>query len=258
MRLESGSGGPTDLMEKNDDVKAFNENGFVVIPEFLTEPEIAPISDEVDRIISGRANDIPEDSIVYEPGSLPRQVRNVFALHRLNALFGDFVRHPRLVAIIERILGRPLRLYSSQLFAKPAAVGSVVPLHQDMPYWPFAPYELISAWFALDDSTLENGCVRFLPGSHKMGLLKHVPSGIVGNSLKLEDDRVEGIREFPVEVKRGSCVLHHCLTAHRSESNRSARPRRGLICIYMSPQVHLTDPDKLRGPADFPVVSRSV
>lgn len=243
------------MVNEGECVRRFNENGFVVIPGLFSEQEILPISDEIDRIITGKSDYVPAESLVYEPDSLPPRVRNVFGLHRFHPVFMALARHPGIVAIVGQILGDPLRLYSSQLFAKPGSGGSAVPLHQDMPYWPFEPSELVSAWIALDDSTLENGCVRFLPTSHKLGLLRHVASGIVGNSLKLEDARVIGIKEHPVEVRRGSCVLHHCLTAHRSEQNRSTRPRRGLIYIYMSPRVRLTDSSKLRGPADFPVVS---
>lgn len=242
-------------MNNSEQIQSFEANGFVVLSELLSKEEIAPISDEVDKIICGRSNYVPSDCLVYEPDSFPRRIRNVFGLHRLHPIFMDLARHPKISTVVGGILGNPLRLYSSQLFAKPASVGSEVPLHQDMPYWPFAPYELVSAWIALDDSTLENGCVRFLPTSHKLGLLRHVRSDVVGNSLKLEDERIDGINEYPVEVPRGSCVIHHCLTAHRSSPNLSAHPRRGLIYIYMSPQVRLTDPSRLRGSPDFPVIS---
>jgi phytanoyl-CoA hydroxylase len=242
-------------MSESDYVRSFNENGYVIMPELLSEQEIGPISDEIDRIITGKSDYIPAESILYEADLSIRRVRNVFGLHRFHPVFMDLARHPKIVATVGQALGNPLRLYSSQLFAKPGSGGSAVPLHQDMPYWPFEPSEMVSAWIALDDSTLENGCVLFLPGSHKLGMLRHVKSGVLGNSLKLEDERVVGIKEHPVEVRRGSCVLHHCLTAHRSEQNLSAHPRRGLIYIYMSPQVRVTDPTKLGCPVDFPVVS---
>jgi ectoine hydroxylase-related dioxygenase (phytanoyl-CoA dioxygenase family) len=177
-------------------------------------------------------------------------------LHVYHPPFLGVARHPALVDAMSRLLPGPIRLYGSQLFAKPARVGTQVPLHQDMPYWPFEPCELISAWIALDDSTIENGCVRYLAGSHKLGILPHAPSGVAGNSLGLVvDDRVCSLPEVPVEVRRGSCILHHCLTAHRSEPNRSDHPRRGLIYIYMSRNVKLTDPTRLKGPADFPWIT---
>jgi ectoine hydroxylase-related dioxygenase (phytanoyl-CoA dioxygenase family) len=125
-----------------------------------------------------------------------------------------------------------------------------------MPYWPFEPYELVSAWIALDDSTTENGCVRYFAGSHRLGMLPHTPSGVTGNSLGLVDDsRVKTLEEVPVEVRRGSCILHHSLTVHRSEPNVSDHPRRSLVYVYMSERVRLTDPSRMVGPAEFPLVS---
>lgn len=244
-------------MQRQEAIHYFTENGFVILPELFSESEISSISQEIDKILTGTARYVPKDSLVYEPGSSPPVIRNVFTLHRFNPMFMNIAQRPRIVSLVEQILASPLRLYSSQLFAKPAAVGSQVPLHQDMPYWPFEPPEMLSAWIALDDSTTENGCVRFLAGSHRLGLLRHVPSGVVGNSLRLEDARVAGISEVAAEVRRGSCVLHHCLTAHRSEPNRSAKPRRGLIYIYMSSRVRLTDPSRIRGEVYFPLVSGS-
>lgn len=235
----------------------FERDGFVVVEDVFSGQELAAISDEVNRVIEGSAAYLPAREIVYEPDTQPPRVRNAFGLHNYSDIFLQAAKNPSLIGVLESILGRPLRLYASQVFAKPARVGTIVPSHQDMPYWPFEPYEMISAWIALDDSTIENGCVRYVAGSHKLGILPHAPSGVVGNSQAVVDDpRWKDLPECPVEVRRGSCILHHCLTVHRSEPNRSPNPRRGLIYVYMSDRVRVTDPSRLRNPAaDFPVVS---
>jgi ectoine hydroxylase-related dioxygenase (phytanoyl-CoA dioxygenase family) len=236
--------------------REFDNNGFVILEDVFSPSEIAAVSDEVDRVIEGRAAYLPEKELVYEPDTTPRRVRNAFRLHFYEQRFLDAAKHPKLIGPLEAILGKSLRLYGSQVFAKPARVGTAVPAHQDMPYWPFEPYEMVSAWIALDDSTVENGCVRYVAGSHKLGILPHAPSGVVGNSLGLiKDARVSALEERPAQVCRGSCILHHALTVHRSEPNQSDCPRRGLIYVYMSTNVRLTDPDRLKGPADFPVVN---
>jgi ectoine hydroxylase-related dioxygenase (phytanoyl-CoA dioxygenase family) len=245
-------------LENSDLVSAtsryFEDSGFIVLPDLLSESELIPVSNEIDDYLSAGSKTAPADAIVYEANSYPPRIRNIFHLHRFSPVCMNLAQHPKIISVVENILGSPLRLYSSSLFAKPAEVGTQVPLHQDMAYWPFEPYQLLSCWIALDDSTVENGCVRFLSKSHKLGLLHHVPSGVPGNSLGIDDNRITGLDEHAVEVRRGSCVLHHCLTAHRSEANRSARPRRGLIFVYMSPHVRLTDPSKIKGTPDFPVV----
>lgn len=243
------------LPDKYIAAKEFEENGFVILPEVLTEPEVVRLSQEIDRIILGKADYLPAKALIYEPGTSPPRVRNAFHIHQYHPYYMSMASHPKVIELIGTILGYPVRLYSSSLFAKPAEVGTTVPLHQDMAYWPFQPYEMLSCWIALDDSTIENGCVRFLARSHKLGLLPHVPSGVPGNSLGLDDEKLKGCEEVAVQVKRGSCVLHHCLTAHWSEPNRSPCPRRGLVFVYMSPRVELTDPTQINVSSNFPVVA---
>ena len=235
---------------------AMDRDGFLVLDGLFTEREIAPISDEVDRIIEGRTDYLPAKELIFEPNSDPPRVRNANRLHLYCPLFLEFAKSPNLLEPLKQILGEPLRLYGSSVFAKPARVGTVVPQHQDMPYWPFDPPEMITAWVALDDSTIENGCVRFATGSHKLGMLPHAPSNVPGNSLGLvKDERVDALPERVMEVKRGSVVMHHALAVHRSDPNRSGLPRRGLVYVYMSPAVHVTDASKLHGPQIFPEVS---
>jgi phytanoyl-CoA hydroxylase len=233
----------------------FEQDGYLILDRVFSEAEIAPVSDEIDRIIAGERTYVPDRDMVWEPGSNPPQLRNAFRLALYNPLFLEFAKSPQMTGILGELLGHPLRLYGSQLFAKPARVGTVVPKHQDMPYWPFDPPELITAWIALDDSTKENGCVRFFAGSHKLGMLPHSPSSVVGNSLGLIDHPdVNALAEHAIEVKRGSVVLHHSLTVHHSDPNLSDRARRGLVYVYMSPNVRLVDPSRMKGPAIFPEV----
>ena len=234
----------------------FAEDGYVILPGLFSEAEIAPVSDEVDRLIEGQVDYLPEQELVWEPNTEPRRVRNAFRLHLYNEFFLRVAQNPALLEVVGSILGGPLRLYGSQVFAKPAAVGTAVPAHQDMPYWPFSPYDMLSAWIALDDSTIANGCVRMVAGSNKLGMLPHEASGVAGNSLGLSTHpAVQALPEHAIEVRRGTCVLHHSLTVHRSEPNHSAQPRRGLIYVYMAPQVELSDPSRLKGPAIFPFVN---
>jgi len=228
----------------------FWRDGVVVLEDLFSEEEMAPISDEVDRVIRREVTYVPDSDLIYEPGT--DRLRNAFRLHHYATPFMDFARKPQLVAVLREILGEPVRLYGSQVFAKPALVGTAVPKHQDMPYWPFAPDDMLSAWVALDDSTEENGCVRFALGSHKLGRLEHAASGVAGNSLGLV--AAVDLPEFAAVIRRGSCVLHHSLTVHHSEPNRSDRARRGLVYVYMGPTVELVEPGKLKGPAVFPEV----
>jgi phytanoyl-CoA hydroxylase len=231
----------------------FEQNGYVILDRVFSEHEIAPVSKEIDRLIAGESTYVPERDLVWEPESDPPRLRNAFRLHLYSDFFLEFAKSVKITGVLKEILGHPLRLYGSQLFAKPARVGTLVPKHQDMPYWPFDPPELITAWIALDDTSMENGCVRFFAGSHKLGMLPHAPSNVKGNSLGLVDNpAVNALPEHAIEVKRGSVVLHHALTVHYSLPNESNRSRRGLVYVYMSPNVKLVEPERMQGPAMFP------
>lgn len=235
----------------------WQNDGLFIVPSLFHTNELAEIEAAVAELLAGNGG-IPEEELVYETGSNPPRLRNAFRMHRYRPFFWQLACHPRLASVMEQLLGGPLRLYSTQMFLKPGKVGSAVPWHQDMPYWPFHPAEMATAWIALDDTSIENGCVRFLKGSHREGILPHEASGVKGNSLKLSESALPtGYEEVAVEVPKGSVVIHHCLTVHRSEPNLSDHDRRGLLYIYMSPNVEVTDASKLKGGTDFPEVPAS-
>ncbi|MDP6124792.1 MAG: phytanoyl-CoA dioxygenase family protein, partial [Candidatus Latescibacteria bacterium] len=126
----------------------------------------------------------------------------------------------------------------------PAHDGSANPPHPDSAYWTnIDPPDLVICWMALDDATEENGCMRFMPGSHKNGVVEH---------KHLEDFRVEDAdfdydNEVAVPLKAGSCTFHHSLVLHRTDPNTSAMSRRGLTVAYMSGD------SKYVGPGEEPV-----
>ena len=225
----------------------FWRDGVAVLEDLFSEDELSPISDEVDRVIRREVTYVPDADLVYEPGT--DRLRNAFRLHLYEPLFMDFARKAQLVEVVKSIFGEPVRLYGSQVFAKPARVGTTVPPHQDMAYWPFSPDDMLSAWIALDDSTEENGCVRFRLGSHRLGRLEHAASGVAGNSLGLVT--TVDLPEWAAVIQRGSCVLHHSLTVHESAPNLSERARRGLVYGDRGPEVRLVDPGRMKGPAEF-------
>ena len=97
----------------------FEKNGFVVLEDVFSSPEITAVSNEVDHVIEGKSSKLPETEIVYEPDSSPRRVRNAFRLHIYDKQFFETAKHPNFWSS-EAILGKSLRLYGSQVFAKPA------------------------------------------------------------------------------------------------------------------------------------------
>ncbi|MDP6701619.1 MAG: phytanoyl-CoA dioxygenase family protein, partial [Candidatus Latescibacteria bacterium] len=123
------------------------------------------------------------------------------------------------------------KIYVDQTLCKPPRVGSAKPPHQDSAYWTtIDPPNLVICWMALDDATEDNGCMRFIPGSHKLGVIEHKRL----EDFRVEDEKVDYQSEVSVPLKAGGCSFHHSLALHRTDANRSDRRRIGLTVAYMS------------------------
>jgi ectoine hydroxylase-related dioxygenase (phytanoyl-CoA dioxygenase family) len=136
-----------------------------------------------------------------------------------------------------QLLEGSVRFWHDQLFCKPAHHGGVVAWHQDYSYWTRTePLAHLTVWIALDDSREDNGCLRYIPGSHRWPLLP-MPA-LAGDMDGLREVLTpEQIAQFDqevlVEVKAGECAFHHPLLVHGSKDNHSARSRRAAVVNYV-------------------------
>jgi ectoine hydroxylase-related dioxygenase (phytanoyl-CoA dioxygenase family) len=151
---------------------------------------------------------------------------------RITPAFHDILWNPAFLMPASQLLGGPVRFWHDQLFCKPAQHGGVVAWHQDYSYWTRTePMAHITCWIGLDDSIRENGCLHYIPGSHKWNLLP--VTGLTGNMDEiltvLSAEQRESFQPVPIELKRGECSFHHPLMVHGSYENRTDRPRRATI-----------------------------
>jgi ectoine hydroxylase-related dioxygenase (phytanoyl-CoA dioxygenase family) len=151
-------------------------------------------------------------------------------------LFGLFARSQRLVEPATQLLGEELYHYHSKMMLKEARTGGAWEWHQDYGYWyNYACLRpaMISCLIALDRADRQNGCLQILPGSHQLGRIDH---GKVAGQTGADMERVNILlsRQAPVyvECEPGDVLLFHCNLLHRSDANRSERPRWSLICCY--------------------------
>jgi ectoine hydroxylase-related dioxygenase (phytanoyl-CoA dioxygenase family) len=157
---------------------------------------------------------------------------------RVSPAFHDLLWNPAFLVPASQLLGGPVRFWHDQLFCKPARHGGVVAWHQDYSYWTRAyPAGHVTCWIALDDATLENGCVHYVPGSHRWGLLPRISLTKDMDAVRrhLEPEQAEAFRPEPVPVRAGECLFHHSHTVHGSYGNRSDGPRRGVVLNFMKP-----------------------
>ena len=153
---------------------------------------------------------------------------------RMTPGFHDVLWNPAYVMAAYQLLGnKPVRFWHDQLFCKPAKHGGVVAWHQDYSYWTRSvPMQHLTAWIGLDDTTRANGCLHYIPGSHRWGFLnKPVLTGeMEGLKAFLNDEQQEELKHaIPVEMKKGYGTFHHPLLVHGSFENTSDFPRRAFV-----------------------------
>ncbi len=148
-------------------------------------------------------------------------------------VFRKMACHQRLVAIVHQLIGGPVSVFFSQVFMKPPEVGGPKPIHQDNFY--FGPNDLdatLTAWIALDEATIENGCLHYCD-VHQTKIFPHVaPEGEPFN-LQIPAEQARRFEMSPAPVPRGGVSLHHGNTPHQSSANRSPRPRRAAAFHYL-------------------------
>jgi len=134
------------------------------------------------------------------------------------------------------LIGPDIALWNMSFFAKPALKGTTTPWHQDGEYWPIRPLATCSVWLAVDASTLENGCLKMMPGSHlDQRLRPHNQNDGPGLALNQEIAATEYDEEkaVPVILEAGQMSLHDVYLVHGSDPNRSPNPRRGITMRFM-------------------------
>jgi len=220
-------------------VTQFKLNGFLVVEDVLSADEVATLAAQADRIAAGQVAHIPETSIqleqVFREGNQPvtdqvLSVRKLFNLAVYDDVMWRQVTHPKLVDIITDLLGTDdIKLYGDQLFMKPPAIGAEQPWHQDSASWrDIFPMDLVTAWTAIDPATEENGCLNFVPGTQRWGMMRSPQLAWFLDDLGSSQWPI-----IPAPLRPGSISFHHSLVLHQSNANRSGKRRRGYAVHYM-------------------------
>jgi ectoine hydroxylase-related dioxygenase (phytanoyl-CoA dioxygenase family) len=228
----------------DEQVKSFHENGFLGPIKLLDDRQVDVLRKELASIAD---TDHPGHHLFYEFHSNESNNPDTILFHALGAWritngFHDVLYNPRFLMAAYQLLGeKPVRFWHDQLFCKPPKQGGVVAWHQDYSYWTRTkPMEHLTCWCGLDDSTLENGCVQYIPGSHRWGLLdKPVIAGDMhGIFSYLTDEQKKQFNPVPVETKAGYGIFHHPLTLHGSSENKSNNPRRAFVINVVADGVY--------------------
>jgi ectoine hydroxylase-related dioxygenase (phytanoyl-CoA dioxygenase family) len=239
--------GRSGLALSDDQVRFFAENGYVKGGRVLDEPQIAALRAGLEAI---RAGENPRLFDLYEVDEDYRRAPDQNVFHFLGAwlideAFHDVIFHPGVTVKVAQLLGvEHARFWHDQVFYKPMHHPGVVTWHQDYSYWTRStPAGHVTCWIGLDDSTLENGCVHYVPGSHRWGLLPRISLTKDMDAVKdfLTPEQAEAFRPEPMILKAGECTFHHSHTVHGSYGNRSDIPRRAVVLNFMKPDTRSAD-----------------
>jgi ectoine hydroxylase-related dioxygenase (phytanoyl-CoA dioxygenase family) len=213
-----------------EQVAFYREHGYLKYGRLFNPEEMDALRAHVDAMIAALAE-----------GRRPEELD---APHFTDPWFFRYLAHPRVLDLIEDFIGPDIVLWSSHLIAKPRGDGRAVPWHTDGEYWGvrLQPMEVITLWLAVDDSTVENGCMRVVDGSHReeaSGLGRYegvdLSTHLFGSGLPA--DQIDPSRLVDLELKAGECHFHDAWTVHGSNPNRSSKRRCGYTMRYMPASV---------------------
>ena len=220
-------------------IEQFKLSGFLQVEHVLSAEEVEILAARSDLIAGGNAAHIPETSIqlekVFRSGeqALEDQVLAVRKLYNLavyDEVMWTHACNPKIVDIVAALLGTDdIKMYGDQLFMKAPGTGTAQAWHQDSASWrDILPMDLVTAWTAIDPADEDNGCLNFVPGTHRWGMLKSPRVEPL-----LEDFGSAAWPIVPAPLAAGSISFHHSLTLHQSNANKSGRRRRGYAVHYM-------------------------
>jgi phytanoyl-CoA hydroxylase len=223
----------------------YQERGYLDVASLLRDEEVVELCERARQIAEGEGAEFPSEYIELEPSARLRSaqtIRKISDCAEYDATMMKYARLARILDIVEELIGPDIKLFGSQLFMKPPG-GVEKPYHQDSPYFSIEPMALTTCWIALDDTTIENGCLWVVPGSHRLGPLDHSEPWIIGNrtDMRVPETAFDRSREVPITLRRGSCSFHHSLLLHMSHPNKTHTSRRGLAFHYMTSKSRWTD-----------------
>jgi len=209
----------------------YHENGFVILDPVFDEPDLILLRQAADELLENSGPLHPDNPRVRtEEECLVGQkiVRKIEPIIDVVPALKKLVYDSRMTAPAAQIFGEDVILFEDKLNYKPSRVGSSYPLHQDYSHWLQYTDQLITVTLLLDDATSENGCLRFMPGSHKQGLIDRENNDPHIIQFEIDDPSIA----VDAPGKAGSLVVFSCYTAHHSFPNSTNQGRRTILYTY--------------------------
>ncbi len=231
-------------------VRFFHQQGYVSGIRLLSDEQVEQLRGELAALVDPSH---PGNKLFYEFNSNEstdpaRVLFHALGAWRMSPGFHDILWNPAFLVPASQLLEGAVRFWHDQLFCKPAHHGGVVAWHQDYSYWTRTqPMAHLTCWIGLDDATRDNGCLQYIPGSHRWQLLP--VTGLAGdmNAIQavLSPEQQRQFKPVAIELRKGECAFHHPLMVHGSYENTTAGPRRATVINVFRDGVRSTTQERL-------------
>jgi len=217
-----------------EQIQTYRDNGFLVIENFLDNAELETWRAATDEAVAERLAQVNAQLTNQGDESYYSQVfTQCIRLADTHAGMHELMFDSRLGEVAGNLASVDgIRIWHDQALIKPP-YGNPTAWHLDNPYWSFSSRDSLSIWVALDDATLANGCLWYLPGTHKLARADNANLGENMRDIFKYYPEWEKIESVPAPCAAGGVVFHNGLTAHGAGANMTNRPRRAMTCGYM-------------------------
>jgi phytanoyl-CoA hydroxylase len=217
----------------SQEIERYQHDGFLVMEDFLDAGEVQRWSQVVEEAMTERL--ARNDGLSNERSDdyYKKVFTQVSGLTRIDARVGELLLDPAIGKVAASLAGVDgIRLWNDQALFKPP-FGNPTAWHFDAPYWSFTSRDAITIWIALDDATVENGCMWYLPGSQRTAGFEQVAIGSNLAGLFDHYPHWRSLESVPASVRAGGAVWHNGLIAHAAGANMTRGSRRAMTCAYM-------------------------
>jgi len=219
----------------------FHREGYLALPALTTAEEVVKLQEIYDHLFSskaGRDQGDHLDLVTADDDSAEEMLPQILNPSKYAPELTDTLFRINATAIAKQLLGADAKFTGDHAIRKAPHSGVETPWHQDEAYWnPEKEYNALSIWIPLQEATLKNGCMQFIPGSQDQDVLPHHPIGNDPAVIGLEVDDAEGRAQRAVacELPAGGATIHHSRTLHYTGVNGSDQPRRAYILAFGTP-----------------------
>ncbi len=225
----------------SEQIRLYQERGYLSPIRVLSDADAADYRMKLEAIEAAGADG--NDHLKFKP-------------HLLFTCFDELIRHPKILDAVEGVIGPNILCWATNFFTKEPKTTSYISWHQDLTYWGLDPADIVTAWVALSPATIESGCMRFMPETHKMEIVPHndtfAKDNLLSRGQEIEVD-VDEDKAVDVVLQPGEMSLHHVKLIHGSNPNRSDDRRIGFAIRYVPAYVR-----QVVGAKDSAVLVRGV